>query len=135
MGNRGRTSSAELSVISSREFVEIPRPRAPQDLTDEQGLEWRAIVGRLPADNFGRETHALLTAYCRHVVAQRRIAQLIQSQESENFDIAEYDRLLKMQERESRCLASLAVRLNIAQTTAYEKNKKPEGKAPWQYEG
>ena len=47
------------------------------ELSDEEGEEWCEIVDRLPADWFARETHALLVQYCRHVVAARRVSQLI----------------------------------------------------------
>jgi hypothetical protein len=51
-------------------------------LTDEQATEWWAVVNRLPADWFPRETHALLIQYCRHVVSARRVAQLLTQAES-----------------------------------------------------
>jgi len=35
-------------------------------LTDEQAEEWRAVVSRMAADWFPRETHGMLLAYCRH---------------------------------------------------------------------
>lgn len=109
------------------------------ELTDEQKAEWRAIVNAHPADRFSREHLPMLAAHCRHVVAQRRIAQLIEAAEkAEEFDVSLYDRLLKMQERESRCLASLAVRLGFAYSTAYEK-RPPKGQKstpkPWEFEG
>jgi hypothetical protein len=42
------------------------RPEPPEDLTEEQAAEWSAVVDRLPADWFPRETHGLLARYCRH---------------------------------------------------------------------
>jgi len=56
MAKRGRKSSASLSVISGNGIEVISRPDAPVDLTDEQAAEWRAIVNRMPADWFTRET-------------------------------------------------------------------------------
>ncbi|MEN1729403.1 MAG: hypothetical protein AAGJ52_13285 [Pseudomonadota bacterium] len=48
------------------------------------------------------------------MVTSRRIAELIeQTMEQEDVDLADYDRLLKMQEREARMMASLATRLRI----------------------
>src|SRR3546814_80496 len=99
MGTRGRKSAAELALPAVT--AEIQRPDAPYDLTDEQTEEWWAVVNRMPADWFPRETHALLGNYCRHVVMARRVAQLIQAAEkAEELDISEYDRLGKMMERE-----------------------------------
>jgi hypothetical protein len=139
MGSRGRKSTAALSVIGSSGIAIVERAKPPVELTDEQANEWRAIVNVHAADRFPRETHAMLVAHCRHVVAQRRIGQLIAECECAEgaFDAEHYDRLLKMQERESRCLASLAVRLGFAYSTAYEKRPaKGQGstKKPWEFE-
>lgn len=94
------------------------------------------MVNRMPADWFPRETHALLTQYCRHVVRSRRIAQLIAACEaSEDLDLEQYDKLLKMQEREGRAISSLATRMRITQqaTVRAEKARKPsQVKKPWE---
>ena len=128
-----RKSAAELAVAPQVVSV-VPRPVAPSELTDEQAAEWEAVVSRLPADWFPRETHGLLAQYCRHVVEARRIAQLIERQEG--YDIKEYDMLLKMQEREGRALSSLATRMRITQQSQWSEQKgkggdKPDRK-PWE---
>src|SRR5512146_3041235 len=149
MGSRGRTSAAALSVISSDGIVTIQRPSPPDDLTEEQGEEWRAVVNRLPAEWFPRETHGMLAQYCRHVVAARRVAQMIDALEAGMADEGKapdadrltiilsaantMDRLLKMQEREGRAISSLATRMRLSQQTTYDKSKKKPivGKRPW----
>lgn len=134
MGTRGRVSGASLEVATSG-VERVQRPDAPYDLTDEQTEEWWAVVNRLPADWFPRETHAVLSQYCRHVVAARRVAQLVAACEGEaEIDLSKYDNLLRMQEREGRALSSLATRLRITQqSTMSEKSKKPtQVKKPWQ---
>jgi hypothetical protein len=135
MGNRGRTSAAALSVIGP--VRELRRAQAPAELTDEQADEWRAIVNRMPAEWFPRETHAMLAQYCRHVIAARRVAQLIDALEGRDpFDVEEYDRLLKMQEREGRALSSLATRMRLSQQATYDKTKRKPiaGVRPWKTE-
>lgn len=135
MGTRGPRSSASLSVISSSGIEAVERPRAPKELTDEQSFEWTAIVNRMPADWFPRETHGMLAQYCRHVISARRVAQLLADCEtSEDFDVENYDRLLKMQEREGRALSSLATRMRLSQQTTYDKSKKKPGQTrkPWE---
>lgn len=132
---RGRPSAGDLTV--ARALEPVARPDAPYDLTDEESDEWWAVVNRLPADWFPRETHALLAAYCRHVVGIRRISELIRNTEanSQDFDLGDYDKLLKMRERESRAASSLATRMRITQQTTYDKSKKkPIASAPppWQ---
>ena len=137
MGIRGRQSAASLTVIAAGIEV-VPRPNPPDELTDEQAHEWRAVVNRMPAEWFPRETHGMLAQYCRHVVAARRVAQLIEAEESKDaVDVETYDRLLKMQEREGRALSSLATRMRLSQQTTYDpKKKKPtEAKRPWEIEG
>lgn len=135
MGTRGRQSAASLSVISGSGVETIRRPDPPDELTDEQAEEWHAVVNRLPADWFPRETLPLLSQYCRHVVSSRRVAQLIERAEAaDEFDVDTYDKLLKMQEREGRAMSSLATRMRITQQTTYDKSKKKplQGKKPWE---
>src|SRR5687767_12519802 len=122
---RGRDSAASMEVIPLRPIERVERPKPPAELTSEQADEWRAVVNRLPADWFPRETYPLLIDYCRHVVMARRVAQLIaQAEAGETLDVVEYDRLGKMAERESRVIASLATKMRISQQSTYDKTKK-----------
>jgi phage terminase small subunit len=136
MNQRGRKSADALTVTKFAGVTSVQRPDAPYDLTDEQASVWRRVVNALPADWFGPETWGELTSYCRHEVASQRVAQLIgQVEQAESFDVEEYDRLLKMQERESRAKSSLATRLRLTPQTKYEKDKSRKGgavtKKPW----
>ncbi len=96
------------------------------------------MVVRLPADWFPRENHAILEQYCRHVVSTRRISDLIEHLLSNNDDmefmIGEFDRLLRMQERESRAMSSLATRIRITQQSKinYKRTTGPTIKPPWE---
>ena len=135
MQQRGRKSAASIAVISPGSVQAVRRPDAPAELTDEQSAEWVSVVSRLPADWFPRETHGMLAQYCRHVVSARRVAQLIaECEASDEFDVEDYDRLLKMQEREGRALSSLATRMRLSQQTTYDKSKKKPGQTrkPWE---
>lgn len=136
MAKRGRKSAAALSVAATVTVETVERPDAPYDLTDEQADEWWAVVNRMPADWFPRETHGMLAQYCRHIVAARRVAQLVKQAESEaSLDVENYDRLLKMQEREGRAISSLATRMRISQqaTIRAEQARKPtQVKKPWE---
>lgn len=134
MKQRGRDSAAANEIAAIGKLETVQRPDAPYDLTDEQVDEWRAVVARLPADWFTRETHALLAQYCRHVVRARRIAQLIdQAEKSDPFDVKEYRDLLRSEEEQSRAIASLATRMRLTQQTTYDKSKKKPatGRKPW----
>jgi hypothetical protein len=133
MPKRGRKSMADLA-ITPVSLGAIPRPDSPYDLSDQESEEWWAVVGRMPADWFPRETHALLTNFCRHVVTARRISQLISVTEAaEPLDIEMYDRLLRMRERETRAASSLATRLRMTQQSTIDlRTQKPVlPPAPW----
>lgn len=136
MAKRGRKSAASLEIVSPAAVEAVERPDAPYDLTDEQAAEWWAVVNRLPADWFPRETHALLAEYCRHVVKSRRIAQLVADAESKPvIDVDALDKLYKMAERESRAISSLATRMRISQqaTSTHRANKGTKGvRKPWE---
>lgn len=135
MGTRGRKSAASLTVVSGNGIEAVERPRPLPELTDEQSGVWLDIVNRLPADWFPVETHGLLAQYCRHIISARRVAQLIEQAESgDGLEIEDYDRLLKMQEREGRALSSLATRMRLSQQATYDaKKQKPKAaKKPWQ---
>ena len=143
MGDRGRKPASELALKDNVTVLSL-RPKAPEDLTPEQAIEWDAIVVRMPADWFPRETHAVLVQFCRHTIAARVVANLVARMDAlplkedgieadEYFAVDLYDHLLKMQEREGRALSSLATRLRITQQTTYDKSKKKgiPGPKPW----
>lgn len=134
MEGRGRKSAASLTVVSSNPTQAYQRPAAPDDLTEEQAREWAAVVNRLPADWFPRETHPVLAAYCRHIVAGRHIAQLISKiEKGRSIEVDDYDKLLKMQERESRAVTACARSMRLTQQTTYlpTKQKPAPVENPW----
>src|SRR3972149_2797928 len=94
MDQRGRKSAAAIAIISESGIETDRRPHPPVSFT---------------ADWFPRETLPLLELYCCHTVSARKIEQLIlQTEKAEEFDINQYDRLLKMRERESRTISSIS---------------------------
>jgi len=112
----------------------IERPSPPDGLTDEQSIEWRAVVDRMPGEWFPPETHGMLAQFCRHVVSARHVAELTEKLlSSDAFDLETYNKLLIMQEREGRALSSLATRMRITNQTRFSKDKKtgPMGPKPW----
>ncbi len=106
-------------------ITSVNRPEPPADLTDEQAEEWRAVVNRMPAEWFPPEIHPLLAQYCRHVISARHIAGLIENQaQSDEFSLILFDRFLRMQERETRALSSLATRMRITNQSRFSHNKR-----------
>jgi hypothetical protein len=135
MGTRGRTSAASLSIAPPAPIEIVDRQKPPHDLTDEEVEVWAAVVSTEPADWFSPSTVPLLAQYCRHVVHAKRIAELIERATSDpDLAISAYDRMLKMQDRESRAIASLATKMRISQqsTTNHRGNKvKTASRKPW----
>lgn len=134
MKQRGRKSVALASVDAK--ITAEDRPEPPNELTPEQRLEWMAVVNKLRADWFPPWTHALLAQYCKHVVTARHIGELVERMENQDeIDIGDYERLLKMQERESRIISSLMTRMRITQQSTYNPKKttgKSKVKSPWE---
>lgn len=136
MGKRGRKSAASLLIAGPKPVEIVERQKAPHDLTDEECEIWVAVVSAEPADWFSPSTAPILAQYCRHVVHARRIAELLERATSDrDLTVTDYDRLLKMQERESRAIASLATKMRVTQqsTTNHRGNKRPNvSRKPWE---
>jgi hypothetical protein len=117
-----RKSAAALSVIAPLPAA-LQRPEPPEELTAEEAVGWREVVGRLPPDWFSRPSHALLVAFCRSVVKARMIARLIDRLRRESseadFDLPRFDRLTTMAERECRAISSLSTRMRLSQQSRY----------------
>lgn len=126
MGSRGRPSAASLTVISTNGVEEAGRPKPPGELTGEEAAEWRAIVNRMPANWFGRETEPLLVQLVRHVVRSRRIGEMIAKVEKgrDGFDPEMYLKLLRAEESQSKVISSLSTKMRISQQSTYDKSKK-----------
>lgn len=143
MQKRGRKSAASLEIATASRIQTIERPQCPHDLNDEESEVWFTVINRLPADWFPAETHPLLSQYCRAVVQSRRVAELIERATSDldpdtkepTLTVSAYDRLLKMQVRQSASIAMLATKMRISQqaTTNHRGNKKQIAPSkPWE---
>lgn len=140
MGVRGRKSAAALALVGPSGIESVRRPAPPADLTDEQKVEWVAVVNRLPADWFPRETHPMLVALCCSAVSYRRLNQMVVEFEGRMEDLPSppvmeaFDRLLKMRQREASVLSSLSTRMRISQHATYDKTRrKPiQAATPWE---
>ena len=131
MGSRGRKSKTDLAIVSDTAVIERPAP--PPSLTDEQTFEWLTITNGLAADELTVPQLPMLEQYVKHRVESRHIGQMIaEATDGEEFDLGQYDKLLKMQERETRALASLAVRLGFAKTTKANSGSGNVTRKPWE---
>jgi hypothetical protein len=136
MGTRGRKSAASLTIAKVSPVETVERQRPPHDLSDEEVEIWSAVVNSEPADWFSPSTVPMLAQYCRHAIHARRIAELIERATADpDLAVSAYDRLLKMQGRESRAISSLATKMRISQqaTTNHRGNKTPSAALkPWE---
>jgi uncharacterized protein (DUF1697 family) len=118
MGTRGRASVAQIEMQGTVALVS--RPNAPLDLTPEETDEWGAIADAMPADWFTRETHGLLKQYCRHIIAAKRVAQLIdQEMARDDMEVSALDKLLGMQARETAAIKTMAAAMRVSQQASY----------------
>ncbi len=136
MGKRGKKSAAALAVVTEDSKIDAAsRPGPPEELTEEQAVEWLIVTNSLPPEWFPPCTLQLLIAYCKHVVANRRVGKLIaQVEAGKVIDVDEYDRLLKMQVRETRQISSLATRMRLTQQSTIDRERKKPvlTKNPWE---
>lgn len=132
---RGRASVAALTMTPPTPIQIIERPKAPHDLTDEEVEVWAAVTASMAADWFDAGSLPLLTQYCRHVVRSRHVAEMIhRAMDDKQYTLEDYDRLLKMQQRESAAISMLATKMRICQTStlnARGNKKQLPGRKPW----
>ena len=136
-----RKSAAALSVLPP---PRTRRPEPPDELSEEETVEWKAVVDRLPPEWFPKETHQVLVAYCRHVVRGRMVARWIKSFRDEYLrmegGVDRIDKLFAMGERESKTITMLATRMRITQQSRWQPStahsRSSDGKASetqWQH--
>ena len=145
MAERGRKSSASLSVISGG--IDR-RPDAPSDLSADEVVVWERTVANEAADVFTTAAvQQLLKDYCRHVVAAERLSVVIDEamsepkepkEEQQPTSLRDLDRLLKMRDRETKAIADKATKLRLTNQSRYTPDraataaKKATENKPWQ---
>lgn len=131
MGTRGRQSANDIALANASSVERMPPPAS---LTDTERFEWLRIVNEFPADYFNSGQMSMLKQYVKHVVNADVVSgQIADLMNSDEFKIDRYDKLLKMQERETRALASLGIRLGFAKTAHREQGAKKGGnRNPWE---
>lgn len=143
MAERGRKSAASLSVVAGSIDG---RPSPPDDLTQAQKDIWARTVANEAADTFKTAAlQQLLKEYCRHVVSAKKLAAMIEATEQlpqmSPDDLTDYDRLLKMRDRETKAIADKATKLRLTNQSRYTPQaaataaKKGAERKPWQAAG
>ena len=119
MQQRGRKSAAQLSVVAG---TIDGRPKAPESLSKDQAEVWDRVVASEAADFF--KTAALkhlLEQYCRHFTRAAWLDNEIAEAQKPTSDLGleDVDRLMKMAERESRAMLSIATKLRLTNQARY----------------
>jgi hypothetical protein len=140
MGVRGPKSAAALAVVQPLPGKQRPEP--PPELSKEAAVEWKAVVAALPPEWFTRPSHAVLAAYCEHVVAARRLHDMVASFETvwaaDEEGLARLDHLLRLRDRETKALADKATKLRMTNQSHYTPQaagtaaRQGNARAPWQ---
>jgi len=144
MDQRGRKSSAALSVVAGTEID--GRPKAPSDLTAFQQEVWDKTVANEAADTFKTAAlQQLLKEYCRHVSSAALLTEKIDSFDSQWLDTDEgldrYTKLVRTRDCETKALADKATKLRLTNQSRYTPGaagtaaKKSSDKKPWQATG
>lgn len=121
MATRGRKSAASLSVVVGSIDG---RPQPPEDLTKDQREVWERTVANESADTFKTAAlQQLLKEYCRHVATAMKLARMVEAMERlpqmSPDDLGDYDKLLKMRDRETKALADKATKLRLTNQSRY----------------
>jgi hypothetical protein len=139
---RGRKPAAHLAIASNITTLEtVKRPDPPAGMPEAEVAVWCCVTASLAADWFRPEQLPMLVQYCRHKVAADYIAGMIselrrpdQLEHGAKVFQVTYGELLKLQERETRTLATLATKMRITHQSTYDKSKRkpPVGRKPWE---
>lgn len=134
-----RKSAAALSVVPP---TPVQRPPAPPELTGDQCVVWDDVVRTMPADWFDPASQPLLVAFCRHTVAARTIARLIDDHHelATTPGLKRFDKLCAMLDREHRAMGLLASKMRLCHSANRRIEAKVERKVsasarPWERRG
>jgi len=123
MRQRGRKSNAEIETrVIDGGFG--TRPKAPDDLSDDQASIWNEVVSSEDPNVFASAaTRGMLKNYCRHQAASdqiTRVINLFQDEWLRNSEGAKrYRELLRAREGETRAAASVATKLRLTNQARY----------------
>lgn len=99
-----------------RAIERVERPQPPARLNGAGREVWIGVADSLPADWFNGAALPVLEQYCAHAAEARRLGELIsQAIADPDLQVSDYDRLLRMRERESRAMVALATKMKITQ--------------------
>ena len=135
MGQRGRKSSASLSVVRP---LENGLPQAPESYSDDAAALWSQMIASKPADWWDAGTYPLLDSYIRTCIEHQKISALVDGMHpiSSDDEIEAYEKLHKIQDRLASQMARMATKMRLSQQSKYgarsaETGSRGGGKRPW----
>jgi hypothetical protein len=134
-----RVSASALAVNGSNGhgIETVRRPGPPSELDKDEQQVWIDTVQSMEAGWFPKETHGLLTQYCRQILRARFIAKLIKDMQKvrkDRFKIGEYRRLLRDEARVVHNISVLARNMRLSQGSTSRQEyvkKRPMTVKPW----
>ena len=111
---------SQAAKLVQTPLVEQVRPDIPFDLTEEEGLVWRAVIDALPPDWFNPANEPLLTRYCKQIVTARLIDTMLAAEKMRRQpNKAMLLKLAKAQMSATTQIARLSTKMRIAQQSVY----------------
>jgi phage terminase small subunit len=115
-----RASAASLATVS---VLPGQRMEPPLRLLAEASAIWREVVATKPSDWFNADSSHLLEAYCHAVVSHRLVSKSVMMFTDEALAQVggpkQYELLTRMQERQTRVIATIATKLRLTQQSRY----------------
>src|SRR5262245_10306201 len=120
VSRHGRGRPARFDPIEDRQRNKL-RLQPPSSLNKEEAAEWSKIVNAAPADWFSDSNTGSLEQYCRHVVAARRIARLIETFTSKpGYNQDHYFKLARQQLAETKMIRGLMTSMRLTHQSSME---------------
>jgi hypothetical protein len=143
LGQRGRKSAAELSVLPGGRIRSRLDP--PASLTEEEADVWIATVQSEPAGFFnGSAVQQILADYCRHTVTANRLSDTISramksgAKATDKVSLRDLSLYLRMRDVETRAIGDKATKLRLTNQSRYRPKeagaaggKASEPEKPW----
>jgi hypothetical protein len=129
MAKRGRVSMESLMISDHGLAAERARPDAPYDLDDEEAAVWRDVVDSMPADHFIPANYHILTLYCRHVVEDKRLAQITKDyrKKRKDFNYKIYAELQKAALSQTLMIQRLSRSMRLTQQSNFNQKRRLPG--------
>jgi hypothetical protein len=131
MRQRGRKSSASLSIVRAVAIDSRQRPEPPKRLSREERQVWREVTGALRPDWFYGAEH-LLEIYVRALVHERFLAELVKAADPNG---SRFVKLVRLKRTEAALVANLATKLRLTPRSTFDRYTPKlvsRGPRPWE---